>query len=170
MEDLLRVGVITSTHGIAGEVKVFPTTDDPNRFKKLKKCIMKTERETLELDIVSVKFFKNMVILKFKQFSNINEIEKYRNAELFVTRENAVPLKEGEYFVCDLIGLKVVDEENNEIGVVTDVLQTAANDVYEIETSDGKKHLFPAIKQCILNVDLENSVMKVHVMKGLMDL
>lgn len=170
MEDLLRVGVITSTHGIAGEVKVFPTTDDPNRFKKLKKCIMKTERETLELDIVSVKFFKNMVILKFKQFSNINEIEKYRNAELFVTRENAVPLKEGEYFVCDLIGLKVVDEENNEIGVVTDVLQTATNDVYEIETSDGKKHLFPAIKQCILNVDLENSVMKVHVMKGLMDL
>lgn len=170
MEDLLRVGVITSTHGIAGEVKVFPTTDDPNRFKKLKKCIMKTERETLELDIVSVKFFKNMVILKFKQFSNINEIEKFRNAELYVTRENAVPLSEGEYFVCDLIGLKVVDEENNEIGVVTDVLQTAANDVYEIETSDGKKHLFPAIKQCILNVDLENSVMKVHVMKGLMDL
>ena len=170
MENLLRVGVITSTHGIAGEVKVFPTTDDPNRFKKLKKCIMKTERETMELDIAGVKFFKNMVILKFKQFSNINEIEKFRNAELYVTRENAVPLSEGEYFVCDLIGLKVVDEENNEIGVVTDVLQTAANDVYEIETSDGKKHLFPAIKQCILGVDLEASVMKVHVMKGLIDL
>ncbi len=170
MEDMLRVGVITSTHGIAGEVKVFPTTDDANRFKKLKKCIMKTERETIELDIASVKFFKNMVILKFKQFNNINEIEKYRNAELYVTRENAVPLDEGEYFVCDLIGLKVIDEDGQEIGIVTDVLQTAANDVYEIETADGKKHLFPAIKQCILNVDLEKSVMKVHVMKGLMDL
>ena len=170
MEDLLRVGVITSTHGIAGEVKVFPTTDDVNRFKKLKKCIMKTERETMELDIAGVKFFKNMVILKFKQFSNINEIEKFRNAELFVTRDNAVPLKEGEYFICDLIGLKVVDEEENEVGVVTDVLQTAANDVYEVETSDGKKHLFPAIKQCILNVDLTNGIMKVHVMKGLLDI
>lgn len=170
MEDLLRVGVITSTHGIAGEVKVYPTTDDPNRFKKLKKCIMKTERDSFDLDIASVKFFKNMVILKFKQFNNINEIERFKNAELYVTRDNAVPLDEGEYFVCDLIGLKVIDEEDNEIGVVTDVLQTAANDVYEIEASDGKKHLFPAIKQCILNVDLENSVMKVHVMKGLMDL
>lgn len=170
MEDLLRVGVITSTHGIAGEVKVFPTTDDANRFKKLKKCIMKTERDTIELDISGVKFFKNMVILKFKQFNNINEIEKFRNAELYVTRENAVPLLEGEYFVCDLIGLKVVDEDEQEIGVVTDVLQTAANDVYEIETPDGKKHLFPAIKQCILNVDLENSLMRVHVMKGLMDI
>ena len=136
----------------------------------MKKCIMKTERETMELDICSVKFFKNMVILKFKQFSNINEIEKFRNAELFVTRDNAVPLDEGEYFICDLIGLKVVDEEENEVGVVTDVLQTAANDVYEIETPDGKKHLFPAIKQCILNVDLKKGVMKVHVMKGLLDI
>lgn len=170
MENLLRVGVITSTHGIAGEVKVFPTTDDNNRFKKLKKCILKTERDTMDLDIASVKFFKNMVILKFKQFTNINEVERFRNAELYVTRENAVPLDEGEYFVCDLIGLKVVDEDDNEVGVLTDVLQTAANDVYEIETSDGKKHLFPAIKQCILNVDLDNSVMRVHVMKGLLDL
>lgn len=170
MEELLRVGVITSTHGIAGEVKVFPTTDDVMRFKKLKKCILKTERDTLELDISGVKFFKNMVILKFKQFSNINEVEKFRNGELYVTRDNALPLEEGEYFICDLIGLKVVDEDNNVIGVVSDVLQTAANDVYEITADNGKKHLIPAIKQCILNVDIENGVMNIHVMKGLLDL
>lgn len=170
MEDLLRVGVITSTHGIAGEVKVYPTTDDANRFKKLKKCILKTERETMELDIAGVKFFKNMVILKFKQFTNINEVEKFRNGELYVTRENAMPLEEGEFYICDLIGLNVVDEDGNTVGVISDVLQTAANDVYEVETPDGKKHLIPAIKQCILNVDLDNKVMNVHIMKGLLDI
>lgn len=170
MEDLLRVGIITSTHGIAGEVKVFPTTDDNSRFKKLKKCILKSKNETLELDVTGAKFFKNMVILKFKQFNNINEVEKYKNAELYVTRENAVKLNKDEYFICDLIGLKVIDEDENEIGTVSDVLLTAANDVYEIESSDGKKYLFPAIKQCILAVDIEKGIMKVHVMEGLLDL
>lgn len=170
MENLLRVGIISATHGIAGEVKVFPTTDDPKRFKKMKKCILKTSKETLELDVSGVKFFKNIVIIKFKQFDNINQVEKFRQAELFVTREDAVKLEKDEYFICDLIGLKVVDEDENEIGTLTDVLQTAANDVYEITDINNKAHLFPAIKDCILNVDLDNGIMKVHVMKGLMDL
>ncbi len=171
MDDLLRVGVITSTHGIAGEVNVYPTTDDPARFKQLKKCIMKTTRgESIDLDVKSVKFFKNMVILKFAQFNDINEVEKYRKAELYVTRENAVKLEEGQYFLCDLIGLKVIDEDNNTIGTVTDVLQTAANDVYEITAEDGHVYLFPGIKQCILNVDLEKGIINAHVMKGLLDL
>ena len=173
MENLLRIGVITTTHGIAGEVKVYPTTDDANRFKKLKKCILKTtgrNAETIELDVVGTKFFKNIVILKFKQFNNINEVEKYRNAELYVTRENAVSLEKDEYFICDLIGLNVVDEDNNIIGKVTDVLQSAANDVYEITDENGNSYLFPAIKQCILKVDLEAGCMYVHVLKGLLDL
>lgn len=170
MEDLLRVGIITSTHGIAGEVKVYPTTDDPARFKQLKKCILKSERESIELDVVSVKFFKNLVILKFKQFSNINEVEKFRQAELYVTRENAVRLEEGEYFICDLIGLKVIDEDGRSYGKITDVLQTGANDVYEVTDENNKTYLFPVIKQCVLNVDLEKGVVTVHIMKGLLDL
>ncbi len=173
MEDLLRIGVITSTHGIGGEVKVYPTTDDSRRFKKLKKCILKTagrNAEALELDIAGVKFFKNMVILKFKQFGNINEVEKYKNAELYVTRDNAVPLEKDEYFICDLIGLSVVDEDNNVIGQVTDVLQSAANDVYEVTDQSGNTYLFPAIRQCILKVDLEAGRMYVHILKGLLDL
>lgn len=170
MEDLLRIGVITSPHGISGEVKVFPTTDDPSRYKKLKKCIMQTERTSMELDITGVKFFKNMVILKFSQFQNINEVESLRKAELFVTRNNAVPLEEDEYFICDLIGLKVISDENVVIGTVTDVLQTAANDVYEITAEGGKVYLFPAIKECILGVDLDQGIVQVHVMKGLLDL
>lgn len=169
MEDLLRVGVITSTHGIAGEVNVYPTTDDPMRFKVLKQCILKAGKETMDLDVVGVKFHKNMVILKFKQFNNINQVEKFRQAELYVTRENAVPLEEGEYFICDLIGLKVVDEDNNEIGKITDVIQTGANDVYEITDDSNKSYYFPVIKECILKVDLEAQQVTAHVMKGLMD-
>lgn len=170
MDDLLRVGVITSTHGIKGEVKVFPTTDDPQRFRKLKKCIMLFKNQKTELDITGVRFFKNMVILKFKQFDDINQVEKYKTAELYVTRDNAVELEEGEYFVCDLIGLKVQDEVGKVIGTVTDVLQTGANDVYEVSDDDGHKYLFPAIKQCILGVDLDAGIINVHVMKGLLDL
>ena len=170
MEDLLRIGVISSTHGIAGEVKVFPTTDEPARFKKLKKCIIKTDRETIELDIVSARYFKNMVILKFKQFNNINEVEKYKSAEIYVTRDNAIKLKEGEFFICDLIGLTVVDEKETEIGTLTDVLKTGANDVYEITDKAGKTYLFPAIKQCILNTDINKGIMTVHVLEGLLDL
>ena len=90
MEDLLQVGVITTTHGVRGEVKVFPTTDDPARFKKLKNVILDTGKEKLELEIAGVKFFKNMVILKFKGIDDINDVEKYRKKSLYVTRENAV--------------------------------------------------------------------------------
>ena len=167
MEDLLRVGVITSTHGIAGEVKVFPTTDDANRFKKLKKCILKTERETMELDIAGVKFFKNMVILKFKQFTNINEVEKFRNGELYVTRENAMPLEEGEYYICDLIGLKVVDEDGNTVGVISDVLQTAANDVFVVQGKGKKEILVPYIDDCVKNVSMEEKKVTVVLLPGM---
>ena len=84
MEDTLRVGVISSTHGVRGEVKVYPTTDDVNRFKKLKTVILDTGREQMTLSIESVKFFKNMVILKFKEFNNINDIEKYKGKDLLI--------------------------------------------------------------------------------------
>ena len=94
MEELLQVGVITATHGIRGEVKVFPTTDDPSRFKKLKKVLLDTGKEKLELEIEQVKFFKQFVILKFKGFDDIDEVEKYRKKPLLVTREHAVKLKQ----------------------------------------------------------------------------
>ena len=124
----------------------------------------------LNLHVAGVKFQKNLVILKFKEFNNINEVEKYRQAELYVTRKNAVKLEEGEYFICDLIGLKVIDEFGKTIGELTDVIQTGANDVYEVTTPERKKYLFPVIKECILNVDLDEGIVTVHIMKGLLDL
>ena len=101
MQDLLRVGVITSTHGIRGEVKVFPTTDDPDRFKKLKECIIAGKRGNVNVTVQSVKFFKQYVIVKFKEFDNINDIEIYTKCDLLVTRDNAVKCEPGEYFICD---------------------------------------------------------------------
>lgn len=169
MEDLLQVGAITQTHGIRGEVKVFPTTDDAKRFKKLKEVILDTGKEQVTLEIESVKFFKQFVILKFKGFDNINDIERYKGKNLFVTRENAVKLKRDEYFIADLIGLKVYDEDEQYLGTLTNVIETGANDVYEVTFEDGKEVLFPAIKQCILDVDMENRKMKVHIMEGLLD-
>lgn len=169
MEDLLKVGVITTTHGVRGEVKVFPTTDDPKRFKKLKNVILISGAEQLELEISNVKFFKNLVILKFKEFDNINDIEKYKKAELYVTRENVVELEEDEYFIADLIDLKVVSDEGEELGVLSDVLQTGANDVYVISKDGTSDLLVPAIKDCILDVDFENEVMTIHLLAGLRD-
>lgn len=169
MEDLLQVGAITQTHGIRGEVKVFPTTDDAKRFKKLKEVILDTGKEEVTLEIESVKFFKQFVILKFKGFDNINDIERYKGKNLYVTRENAVKLKRDEYFIADLIGLKVYDEDDQYLGILTNVIETGANDVYEVKFEDGKEVLFPAIKQCILDVDMENRKMIVHIMEGLLD-
>lgn len=170
MEDLLQVGIITSTHGVRGEVKVYPTTDDHRRFRRLKEVVLDTGREKLNLEIEGVKFFKQFVILKFKGLDNINDIEKYRQKSLYVTRKNAVRLQRDEYFIADLIGLKVQDEDGIELGTVKDVIETGANDVYEVEMADGRSLLLPAIKQCILNVDVENGMMQVHVLEGLLDL
>lgn len=169
MEDLLQVGVITQTHGIKGEVKVFPTTDDVNRFKKLKNVILDTGKENIELEIEGVKFFKQYAILKFKGIDNINDIEKYKGKSLLVTRENAVKLKKNEYFISDMIGMKAVTEDEKEFGTLVDVMATGANDVYVIETLDKKEVLLPAIKQCILDIDIDKKIMKVHIMKGLLD-
>ena len=169
MEQLLRVGVISSTHGVRGEVKVYPTTDDVNRFKKLKKVVLDTGREYIDLEISGVKFFKNLVILKFKGIDNINDIEKYKGKDLLVHREDAVALEENENYVADLIDLKVVTDDGKVLGYLTEVMETGANDVYVIENKEGKEYLFPAIKECVLNVDVKAGKVVVHVMPGLME-
>ena len=129
--------------------------------------ILDTGKEQLDLEITQVKFFKNLVILKFKGIDNINDIEKYKGKSLYVTRENAVKLKKNEYFIADLIGLKAVSEDGTELGKITDVLQTGANDVYVVQQEDGQEVLIPAIRYCVLNVDLEAGIMTLHLLDGL---
>lgn len=169
MEKYFRVGVIANTHGIRGEVKVYPTTDDINRFKKLKKCILDTGKEYIDLNVESVKFFKNMVILKFKEYNNINDIECYKGKDILVSRDNAVKLEKGEYYIADILGAKVILEEGSEFGVLEDVMQTGANDVYVVKTLDNKEVLLPKIDECVKKLDIENKIVTVHIMKGLLD-
>ena len=166
MEQFLQVGVISSTHGIRGEVKVFPTTDDPMRFKKLKKVLLDTGRERLELEVQSVRFFKQFAIVKFKGIDNINDIERYKGKGLFVPREDAVPLDEDEYYIADLIGMEVFTEDGH-FGVVKDVMETGANEVYIIESDEHGEVLIPAIRQCVLDVNVEEKKMKIRLMDGL---
>lgn len=173
MEDLLKVGEITSPHGVHGEVKVYPTTDDVKRFSKLKECILESKQGRQVLHVRSVKYQKNLVILGFKEFTTMNEVETLRKCPLLVTRENAVKLKKDEYFIADLIGLTVETDITVSDKVLTgqlkDVMQTGANDVYVIELIDGRELLIPAIRDCILDVNLSDGVMKVHVLPGLLD-
>ena len=166
MEQLLQVGVISSTHGVRGEVKVFPTTDDPQRFKSLKNVILDTGKEQIPLEIQGVKFFKQFVILKFKGIDNINDIERYKRRSLFVTREDAVELEEDEYYIADLIGMDVITDEGEE-GKLVDVIETGANEVYVVEFDKYGEVLIPAIHDCILDVDIEAMSMKVHWLEGL---
>ena len=169
MEEFFQIGIITSTHGVRGEVKVFPTTDDARRFKRLKDLIVDTGKEQVTLEIEGVKFFKQFVILKFRGIDTINDVEKYRKSMLLVPRKNAVRLNRDEYFVADLMGLKVRDEDGSEIGVLRDVMETGANDVYIIDLNDGRELLLPAIKQCVLEVDVEEGFIRIHILEGLLD-
>ena len=170
MEQLLQVGVISSTHGIRGEVKVFPTTDDVKRYKKTDEVVLVTKNGNLLLHIERARFFKNLVIVKFKEFNNINEVEGFRKCDLMVTRENALPLEEGQYYLCDVIGATVYNEEDDSvIGEVKDVIETGANNVFAIGLPDGREVLFPVIDDCIKEVNTEEGRVVAHVMKGLMD-
>lgn len=167
-ENMLRVGVYSNTHGLRGEIKVYPTTDDVNRFKKLKKVFLDTKEGLKELSICQVKFFKQMVILKFKEINNINEIECFKGCDLLIERKDAVPLEENEYFICDIIGAEVYTEDGELFGSLRDVLTTGANDVYVVTTKEKKEVLLPVIPDCVKEIDTENKKVVVHIMNGLL--
>ena len=167
MEDLYQVGAITQTHGIQGEVKVFPMTDDVSRFKNMKGLILDTGKERITLEVTSARPQKNLVILKFKEYDNINDVERFKGCGLYVTKENRVKCQKDEYFIADLIGLKVISDEGEALGILDDVLQTGANDVYVVKCDNGEEILVPAIKDCVKNVDIEGKEITLHLLPGL---
>ncbi len=171
MTDRFQVGVIASTHGLAGEVNVFPTTDEPERYKTLKRVTLDTGRDGMkELEIEHVKFFKKFVIVKFKGWDSINDVERFRGKELTISRDQAIKLAPGEYFTADLVGLMITDEDGKELGTLTDVIKTGANDVYEMKRKDNEESvMIPAIADCVKKISLEEGIMVIHVMDGLMD-
>lgn len=168
MDDRLRVGIITATHGIRGEVKVFPTTDDAGRFSELERVYADMGEVKVPLEIQGVKFFKRYAILKFNGIDNINEAEKYKGKDLLIDRKEAVPLEEDEYYIADLIGLKVYTEDGENLGVLKDVIRTGANDVYVVNSKKHGEILIPAIKECILSVSIEEKRLDIHLMDGLL--
>ena len=169
MEDYLRVGVISSIHGVHGEVKLYPTTSDVCRFKELKEAYIDNNGEFVKVRAVGCRFFKQFVILKFKGYDDPDAIAPYKGMSLMVSRENAVKLNEDEYYIADIIGLKAEDDERDFKGIITDVIQTGANDVYVIKDGEGREVLVPAIKDCILDVDIRAGFMKIHILEGLLD-
>ena len=169
MKEFLQVGEIINTHGLAGEVKVFPTTDDPKRFKKLKEVILQIRGSRQTLEITQVKFFKNLVILKFRGMDRIEDVLNLKGGQLYVPRNKAVPLQKDEYFIADLIGMEVCLENGEVLGTLTDVIQTGANDVYQVQSERYGEVLIPAIHDCILDVDVKSGRMTVHLLDGILD-
>ena len=169
MEEMLQVGVVATTHGVRGEMKIFPTTDTAQRFSDLSYVYMDAGRGNFQkLEIQGVKFFKKYAILKFRGIDDMNEAEKHRGKSLWIPRKEAQPLGEDEYYIGDLIGMDVVLEDETPFGVLKDVMETGANDVYVVEMKDGREALLPAIGECILQVDVEAGVMTSHLMDGLL--
>lgn len=169
MEQFLRIGVITSPHGVKGEAKIYPTTDDARRFEDADEVVIVKEDRKIKASVTGVKYFKNMVIAKLSCFETPEEVKKFAGFDIMVSREHAVPLQEGEYYIADLIGCMVISDEGEHIGSLIDVIQTGANDVYLVKTPEDKEILFPVIDECVKEVDIENGKVVVHIMPGLID-
>ena len=165
MLEYFVIGKIVNTQGIKGEIRVIPTTDDINRFKKLKEIYI-FKKGNLDLyEIEGVRFHKQFVLLKLKGIDSINEAELLKNTEIKIPKELAIPCEKDEYYISDLYGMKVLAGEE-EIGIIEDIIFTGANDVYVVKSKDSEI-LIPAIKQCILDVNVKEKIMKVHLLEGL---
>lgn len=167
MVEYLKVGQISNAHGVKGEVKVYPLTDNIKRFSKLKFIFMKNHDEYIKIEIQGVKYLKDFVVLKLANIENMNEALKYKNEYIYVDRENAVKLPKDSYFISDLIDMEVNTNEGEYLGKVTSVFSTGSNDVYEIKSEIGKVILVPAIKDVILEIDVANKKMLIKLLEGL---
>ena len=171
MEEYLKIGTIISTHALRGEVKVYPTTEDVRRYDDLDRVYLEAGRKKECLRVERVRYFKNLVIVKFRGLDRIEDVERLRKKDLLVSREDAIELGENEFFICDVIGLTAVTDEGRELGVVSDVMETGANDVYIISKKEDPKAelLLPATKEVILEISPEKGRMTVHMLPGLED-
>ena len=162
MHRLLCVGEIVNTHGIRGEVKVVPLTDDVSKFDNLKSFIIDGTTYNLE----TIREHKNMLLIKLQEINDMDAAQKLKGKFLEVSREALEPLEEGQYYICDIIGLEIIDEDIGKLGVIEDIQQTGSNDVY-ITTYEGKPLCVPALKDVIQEVNLNEGYMKVKLPKGL---
>ncbi len=173
MDNIFEIGVVAGTHGIRGNLKVFPTTSQPERFSLLKEVIVELRGRRDTYKIESVAYHKQFVLLKLSGINDMTEAEKYKRARLLIDEKYAIPLEEDEYYTRDLYDMEVYTEEGELLGVIDDVIETGANDVYSVRNMSEEKAknlLIPAIKQCIVNVDVKNKKMVVRLLEGLREL
>ncbi|GFN31920.1 ribosome maturation factor RimM [Paenibacillus xylaniclasticus] len=173
-EKWYTVGKLVNTHGIRGEIKVWPQTDFPEvRFAKGSKLTLFDEEKggRVEVEVAGARLQKNVYIVKLKGYDNINDIEKYKGWTLKVSDNDLVDLEEGEYYYHQIIGCTVVTEEGEELGTVTDILSPGANDVWVVKGkgSNGrpKEILLPVIDDVLRKVDVANKTITVHLLEGL---
>jgi 16S rRNA processing protein RimM len=150
MREFISIGQIINTHGLKGELKVFPLTDDIRRFRKLNEVYI----DNVLKKVTWCKLQADKVIIKFEGIETIEEASKLKNMYIEVKRDAAVELTQGEYFIADIIGCRVYDENKVDLGIVSDVIQTPSNDVYWIK---GKNELLiPALKHIVSSISVEN--------------
>jgi len=161
------VGKVVSTQGNKGEIKVLPLTDSTDRFKKLTSIFIRNniDRKTLKIEKIRIK--ENMVILKIENIENIKEAKMIVGSYLEVKRENAVKLPKGTYFVFEIIGLEVYNQNNIFLGKVDNVISTGSNDVYVVKSKDKEELFIPAIREVVKNIDLEKKRITINMVDGL---
>lgn len=162
----IKVGSITNSHGIRGSVKVYPHTYDVERFNEYEKLFIGVEK--IKVHIKEVSFYKNLVILTFEEFDDINQILKFKDQGLFILEEDRKDLDEDIFYLDEIINSKVVDLDNNYLGEVVEIINNAANDIYVIK-KDGKNYYIPAVKEFIKNVDVDNKTITINPIKGMFD-
>lgn len=167
--NLIEVGKIVNTHGLRGDVKVIAWMDYPEDFEQLTTVYIKTRTELKKLTVKNVKYQKNNLIVGFNELKDINEAEPFKNSVLYADRDELGELPDGVHYIVDLIGLDVVNEEGEKIGVLADVFNTGANDIYDVKREGKKNLLLPVIDDVVKSIDIENGVITVHVMEGLDD-
>lgn len=167
---MLEAGKIVNTHGLRGEVKVVAWTDYPEDFENIEYVYVKKKDGDEKLHISSLKYQKNNLIVKFAEIKDINEAEKYKNKILYVERDMLGELPEGVHYIADLIGLEVIDGDNIKIGVIADVLNTGANDIYNVKREGKKNMLIPVIDDVVKEIDIENGFVRINMMEGLDEL
>lgn len=170
MHEYLEIGKIVNTHGIRGEMKVIPLTDDPHRYDDLKWVFVGDDKTQKKYDVESVKYFKDTVIVKLKGVNDMDGAEKLKNLFFLVDRENAVKLPPDSYFVCDLVGSGVYEESGNFLGTLKDIIQTGSNDVYVVwneEAEKNKEILIPALKSVVKDISIKDHKIIVNLPEGL---
>lgn len=168
MVDYFEIGHISNTHGLKGEMKVRPFTEEKKRYEELKKILINIKDEFKEFEIESVRYQKDVVLLKLKGVDDIDAAEKLKNHYISIQREDAKNLNENEYFIADLLGSEVFENEDL-IGTLDDVFTAGASDVYVVKRKGKKDLLLPALKSIIKKVDVENKRIDVEIPRGLED-